>query len=89
VRLFANCCTLLTFLPYLSVNKHTALIPHVLAIHTITGCDTAAAIYGIGKSRAVTTSRNALVLDSLGITDAPWEDVEKEVAMFMIAAYGG
>jgi len=30
-----------------------------------------------------------LVLYSRGITEAPREDVEKEVAMFMIAAYGG
>jgi len=50
---------------------------------------TVAATYGIGKSRAVTTSRKGFVLDFLGITEVPWEDVEKEVAMFTIAAYNG
>jgi len=39
--------------------------------------------------RAVATSRKGFVLDYLGITEAPWEDVEKEVTMFTIAAYGG
>jgi len=29
------------------------------------------------------------MLDFLSITDFPWEDVEKEVTMFMIATYGG
>jgi len=33
--------------------------------------------------------KKGFVLDFLGITEAPWEDMEKEVTMFMIAAYGG
>jgi len=33
--------------------------------------------------------KKGFVLDFLGITEAPWEDVEKDVTMFMNAAYGG
>jgi len=33
--------------------------------------------------------KKGFVLDFLGITEAPWEDMEKEVTMFMIATYGG
>jgi hypothetical protein len=72
-----------------TVKKHTMIIPQVLAMHAVTGCDTVAATYGIGKSTAVATSGKGFVLDSLGKIDAPWHDVEKEVTKFMIAAYGG
>ena len=72
-----------------TVNKHPTLIPQVLAIHAISGCDTVAASYGIGKSTAVTTSNKGFVMDSLGVIDAPWVDVEKEATKFMVAAYGG
>ena len=50
---------------------------------------TVAATYGTEKSRAVTTSRKGFILDFLGITEAPWEDVEKEVTMFTTGAYNG
>jgi 5'-3' exonuclease len=37
-----------------TVKKHSVLTPEVLAIHGISGCDTVAACYGIGKTTAVT-----------------------------------
>ena len=61
-------------------------VKKVLAIHAISGCDTVAATYGIGKSTVVATSNKGFVLESLGVIDAPWND---EVTMFMVATYGG
>ena len=72
-----------------TVKKHPSVIPQVLAIHAISGCDTVAASYGIGKATAVATSNMGFVLDSLGVIDTAWDDVEKEATKFMVAAYGG
>ena len=72
-----------------TVKKHPTLISQVLAIHAISGCDTVAASYGIGKLTAVATSKKGFVLDSLGVIDAPWDHVEKEATHFMVGAYGG
>lgn len=70
-----------------TVKTHPVLIPQVLAIHGISGCDTVAACYGIGKTIAVTVSKKGFLLNSLGVVDALWSDVEKETTEFMAAAY--
>ncbi|KAL8595126.1 hypothetical protein ACOMHN_019164 [Nucella lapillus] len=71
------------------VKTHPVLIPQVLAIHGISGCDTVAACYGIGKTIAVNVSKKGFLLNSLGVVDALWSDVEKETTEFMAAAYNG
>ena len=63
---------------------HPAVITQILAIYAISGCDTAAACYGIGKTTTVTIAKN-----SLGVVDVLWDDVVKETTEFMVAAYGG
>ena len=40
-----------------TVKMHPALITQILAIHAISGCDTVAACYGIGKTTTVTISK--------------------------------
>ena len=67
----------------------TNVIPQILVIHAISGCDTVAASYGIGKLKAMATSNKGFLLDSLGVKDIPWDSVENEATKFMIAAYGG
>ena len=67
--------------------KHNSLIPQILAMHAISGCDKVAAYYGIGKSKAVASSKKGFVLDCCGIIDTLWDNVEKEETKFMIAAY--
>ena len=65
-------------------------IPETVKKHsTFTVCDTVAASYGIDKLKAVATSKKRLVLDSLSVIDAPWNDMEKEANHFMVNAYGG
>ena len=58
-------------------------------VHATSGCDTVASSYGIGKLKAIATSKKGLDFDSLCVIDAPWDDVEKEVTHFMVTAYGG
>ena len=70
-----------------TIRKHSTLIPQIMAIHAITGCDTVAASYRMSK--AVATSKKKFIIDSLGVVDTPWDDVEKEATAFMVAAYGG
>ena len=48
-----------------TVKMHPALITQVLAIHAISGCDTVAACYVIGKTTAVTISKKGFLLNSL------------------------
>ena len=60
-----------------------------MVIHAISGCDTVAASYGIGKLKAIATSNKGFLLDSLGVEDIPWDCVENKATKFMIAAYGG
>ena len=47
-----------------TVKMHPAVITQILAIYAISGCDTAAACYGIGKTTTVTIAKN-----SLGVVD--------------------
>ena len=70
---------------------HPAVITQILAIHAISGCDTVAACYGIGKTTTVTISKKGFqfLLNSLSAVDVLWDDVVKETTEFMVAAYGG
>jgi len=68
---------------------HLALITQILAIHAISGCDTVAACYGIGKTTTVTISKKGFLLNSLGVIDVLWDNVVKETTEFMVAAYSG
>ena len=56
-----------------TVKKHSNVIPQILAIQAISGCDTVAASYGIGKLKAIATSNKGFLLDSLGAVDIPWD----------------
>ena len=44
---------------------------------------------GTAEPPPIATSNKGFVLDSLGVIDTAWDDVEKEATKFMVAAYGG
>ena len=48
------------------VMKHRIIIPHVLAVHSLSGCDTVVATYGVGKVTAMSVAQKGLKLDTLG-----------------------
>ena len=40
-----------------TAHKHAAVAPELLAIHTLTGCDSVAPIYGVDKSTAIAVTK--------------------------------
>ena len=75
-----------------SVVKHKAIIPNLLAAHALTGCDTVAATFGIGKLKAVKVLRsknqNIGLLGQQGDTSDESQGAFGEAMDFMLACYG-
>jgi len=67
---------------------HSDIVPSVLAIHAHTGCDSVAATYGIGKTKAIKVTRHGHALDKLGQSTADLTNVVKQSTDFMAACYG-
>ena len=40
-----------------TARQHDAIIPAILPLHALTGCDSVAATYGLGKTKAITVAR--------------------------------
>ena len=74
-----------------TVAQCEAIIPHLLAAHTLSGCDTVGAFLGIGKNTVgllkVLKSRCCL-LDLLGKPDIPIPEVVKQASAFISECYG-
>ena len=49
----------------LQQSRSTNVIPQMLVLHAISGCDTVAASYGIGKLKAIATSNKEFLLAHL------------------------
>ncbi|KAG7157431.1 hypothetical protein Hamer_G005863 [Homarus americanus] len=49
-----------------TVEKHRDLVDDIMAAHALSGCDTVAHLYGIGKVAAVQTLKSGHRLDKLG-----------------------
>ena len=62
--------------------------PYLLAAHALSGCDTVAKPYCIGKKTAIKFLQKGYRLDKLGYTQANFEDVIKEATLFITGCYG-
>ena len=75
-----------------SVDAHKNIVPNLLAAHALTGCDTVASPYGIGKLTALKVLKaGACGLDQLGQIDIEvplTQAAEKQPMDFMLACYG-
>ena len=71
-----------------TVQKHKEIIPSMLPAHSLTGCDTVAACFGIDKGTMLKVLKNGIPLHLLGNVDAPLLDVLEESTKFMAACYG-
>ena len=72
-----------------SVGTNDDIMGDLLFMHGLTGCDTVAPYFGIGKGvalRALRTQRHSLSL--LGDVKAPLNDVVKQCTSFILACYG-
>ena len=61
-----------------TVKKHGGIVPHLHAIHALSGADTTAASSGIGKTKILNMLAVATNLSSVGDKDADIVDVVKQ-----------
>ena len=66
--------------------QYVDIIPNLLAGHALSGCDTVAGYFGIGKKKMFTTIKQHS-LSLLGDFEAPWSEVVKQATQFTLATY--
>ena len=72
-----------------TAKEHANILPNLLAAHGLSGCDTVAPCYGIGKMKILKTLKQGYhSLSCLGDSNANWPDVVKQATSFMLACYG-
>ena len=68
--------------------QHSTVVPDLPAIHALSGCDTVAATFGIGKTTALSVASKGHKLDLLGDVTANITKVTEQATSFMAACYG-
>ena len=72
-----------------TVSKYQGIMNDLLPSHGLTGCDTVAVCYGIGKTTAINTLRTGKYpLDALGNISSSVEEVMSQATAFMLYCYG-
>ena len=71
-----------------TAKAHAGIVPQLLAAHALSGCDTVAYMWGIGKATVVKLLLKGLRLDKLGEVNAQMDDIVAEATMFAAACYG-
>ena len=72
-----------------TVNQHRDTIPNLLAAHGLTGCDTVAPYFGIGKSVALDVLRSGVhSLSSIGDTNCTLSGIMSQATPYILACYG-
>ena len=72
-----------------TVNQHLVIIPNLLTAHGLTGCDTVAPYFGIGKSVALNVLRSGVhSLCSIGDTNCTLSDIISQATPYILACYG-
>ena len=71
-----------------TVEKHREILPHLLAAHGLSGCDTVATYHGIGKGTVLKVLQKfKLSLDKLGDCNVNFDNVLAQSTAFMLACY--
>ena len=71
-----------------TVEKHVSFVSELLPTHALTGCDTVACCYGVGKGTALKVLKEGHSLSLLGVIDSPIEAVIAQATTFISACYG-
>ena len=71
-----------------SVKTHNQLIPDLLSVHALTGCDSVSMMYGIGKKKAINVAKKS-ILSYLGQLAANEEKYLQQSKQFIADCYGG
>ena len=91
------CCKVLMVSPIqgrivldINAEEHSSIVPDLLAAHGLTGCDTVASYFGVGKVAALKVLRHGQrSLNLLGNTGRPpFSEVVDQATHFMLAFYG-
>lgn len=67
--------------------KHASIVPQLLAAHVLSGCDTVAYMYSIGKDTVVNMLQKGHTLDKLDDCEAQIDDISKKCTKFVAAHY--
>ena len=70
-----------------SVKNNENVIPSLIALHALSGCDTVPMMFGIGKAKALKATRK-VPLQHIGDLNAEIEDVIREGSIFVAKCYG-
>ena len=71
-----------------TADKYKHIIPDLLAAHVLSGCDTVAYLWGIGKATVVKVLSSGKTLMKLGDQQMEMTDVMTEATKFVAACYG-
>lgn len=68
--------------------KHSVIVSQLLAAHALSGCDTVAQPYGVGKASVIKMLEKGSTLEKIGETNVEIQDVIDEATSFVAACYG-
>ena len=71
-----------------TVQKHSEIVEGILHVHALSGCDTVASYFGIGKATVLKTLRSGHSLNLLGAPGHSMEYVTQQATSFIPACYG-
>ena len=71
-----------------SVTKHANIIENLLPGHALSGCDTVASYYGLGKGSVIKALKAGYDLSAIGNTGVHLQQVIKQATNFISACYG-
>ncbi|KAG1677170.1 hypothetical protein GQR58_013974 [Nymphon striatum] len=71
-----------------TVQKHCQIVEGILPAHTLSGCDTVASYFKIGKATVLKTLRSGHSLNLLGAPGHSMESVIQQATSFISACYG-
>ena len=69
-------------------HKHKDLVPHLLGMHALTGCDTVSYMYGIGKITGLNALLKGHSLEIIGSDSENMEDILSAASEYVACCYG-
>ena len=68
--------------------KHKEIVKNLLPAHAISGCDTVASYFGVGKGTVIKLLKEGYDLSAIGNVDSPLQNVIHQATCFISACYG-
>ena len=69
-----------------TVEKHAHIVPFILPVHALSGCDNAPQLFGIGKTKVVNTLKKSFRLNELGNLTSDFDHILAESTSFICPA---